>query len=54
MSCLVILFTGAEPINYKTICDFEAKFEDCGLRKGTFYPCYGLAEATLLVAGNGN
>ena len=26
-------------------------FESCGFRREAFYPCYGLAEATLLVSG---
>jgi acyl-CoA synthetase (AMP-forming)/AMP-acid ligase II len=28
-------------------------FEPCGFRREAFYPCYGLAEATLFVSGGG-
>lgn len=30
---------------------FAARFSDCSFRSSAFFPCYGLAEATLLVAG---
>src|SRR5262249_4162583 len=30
---------------------FATVFESCGFRRSAFYPCYGLAEATLLVCG---
>jgi acyl-CoA synthetase (AMP-forming)/AMP-acid ligase II len=31
---------------------FADAFAGCGFREEAFYPCYGLAEATLLVAGS--
>jgi hypothetical protein len=31
---------------------FHAAFAPCGLRETTLYPCYGLAEATLMVTGS--
>ncbi|MEL6108240.1 MAG: AMP-binding protein [Planctomycetota bacterium] len=46
-----IAFCGAEPISPRTLRDFGHRFADNGLRPNVFYPCYGLAEATLLVAG---
>jgi acyl-CoA synthetase (AMP-forming)/AMP-acid ligase II/acyl carrier protein len=46
-----VAFNGAEPIQAKTIEDFAAAFASCGFQKKTFYPCYGLAEATLIVSG---
>ena len=46
-----VAFNGAEPIRAKTIERFSEKFAPCGFRREAFYPCYGLAEATLLVSG---
>ena len=42
---------GAEPISAKTLDQFAATFAPCGFRREAFYPCYGLAEATLIVSG---
>ncbi|UCH97346.1 MAG: fatty acyl-AMP ligase [Candidatus Aminicenantes bacterium] len=44
-------FNGAEPINHETLDRFTEYFEPCGFRREAFYPCYGLAEATLIVSG---
>ncbi len=41
----------AEPVNAHTLERFYQAFRDCGFRREAFYPCYGLAEATLGVAG---
>ena len=41
----------AEPVRAKTLDAFAEKFAACGFRKASFYPSYGLAEATLLVSG---
>jgi 7-keto-8-aminopelargonate synthetase-like enzyme/acyl-CoA synthetase (AMP-forming)/AMP-acid ligase II/acyl carrier protein len=46
-----VAFNGAEPIRAETLEAFAEKFAPCGFRREAFYPCYGLAEATLLVAG---
>ena len=46
-----LAFNGAEPIRPETLDRFAAAFAECGFRKEAFYPCYGLAEATLIVAG---
>jgi acyl-CoA synthetase (AMP-forming)/AMP-acid ligase II len=43
-------FNGAEPICHETLERFATAFEPYGFRREVFYPCYGLAEATLLVA----
>ncbi len=48
-----LAFNGAEPIRADTLQRFVQAFEPCGFRMKNFYPCYGLAEATLLVAGGG-
>lgn len=46
-----VAFNGAEPIRAATLERFAAVFECCGFRREAFYPCYGLAEATLIVSG---
>ncbi|MCK9202596.1 MAG: amino acid adenylation domain-containing protein, partial [Gallionella sp.] len=46
-----LAFNGAEPINPDTLDRFAAAFAECGFRRQAFYPCYGLAEATLLATG---
>ncbi|MHB8954404.1 MAG: AMP-binding protein [Pirellulaceae bacterium] len=47
-----VAFCGAEPIRPETLERFLKKFASCGFREDAFYPCYGLAEATLFVTGN--
>lgn len=44
-------FTGAEMIRSETLERFTTTFADCGFRYESFYPCYGMAEATLLITG---
>ncbi len=44
-------FTGAEPVRAETIELFTKTFAPCGFRREAWYPCYGLAEATLFVSG---
>jgi acyl-CoA synthetase (AMP-forming)/AMP-acid ligase II/acyl carrier protein len=46
-----IAFSGAEPILPRTLRDFSTRFSAVGFSDRAFYPCYGLAEATLLAAG---
>ena len=46
-----IAANGAEPIQFNTLLNFADRFKPCGFRMSAFYPCYGLAEATLLVCG---
>ncbi len=46
-----VAFTGAEPVQRETIDRFSEEFAPCGFRREAFYPCYGLAEGTLLVSG---
>jgi acyl transferase domain-containing protein/acyl-CoA synthetase (AMP-forming)/AMP-acid ligase II/acyl carrier protein len=43
--------SGAEPIHVETLERFTAAFAPCGFRREAFFPCYGLAEATLFVCG---
>ncbi|HEY7424335.1 MAG TPA: AMP-binding protein, partial [Gemmataceae bacterium] len=51
LSSWQLAFTGAEPVRADTLERFTELFAPCGFRREAFYPCYGLAEATLLVAG---
>ena len=51
LSCWSLAFNGSEPVRADTLDRFAHAFEPFGFRRSTFYPCYGLAEATLLVAG---
>nr|QEO74515.1 AMP-dependent synthetase and ligase [uncultured bacterium] len=44
-------FNGAEPVRHDTMERFVEAFASCGFRREAFYPCYGLAEATLIVSG---
>lgn len=44
-------YNGAEPIRRDTLEQFAQAFECCGFQISYFYPCYGLAEATLMVSG---
>ena len=46
-----VAFSGAEPVWAETLEKFTTMFEPCGFRKEAFYPCYGMAEATLLISG---
>ncbi|HEY4760899.1 MAG TPA: aminotransferase class I/II-fold pyridoxal phosphate-dependent enzyme, partial [Thermoguttaceae bacterium] len=51
LSTWKVAFNGAEPIHAETIEAFCQAFEPCGFRPEAFYPCFGLAEATLIVSG---
>ncbi|MEH1967247.1 AMP-binding protein [Nostoc sp.] len=46
-----LAFNGAEPIRAETLEQFAQTFADCGFRKEAFYPCYGMAETTLIISG---
>jgi amino acid adenylation domain-containing protein len=46
-----LAFNGAEPVRAETLERFAAAFALCGFDRAAFYPCYGLAEATLFVSG---
>ena len=51
LSSWQVAFVGAEPVREETLNRFASAFECCGFRREAFLPCYGLAEATLLVSG---
>lgn len=54
LSSWQVAFNGAEPIRAQTLDHFAETFADCGFRREAFLPCYGLAEATLMVSGVGH
>jgi acyl-CoA synthetase (AMP-forming)/AMP-acid ligase II/acyl carrier protein len=45
-------YVGAEPVRMSTLAAFTETFAPYGFRKQALLPCYGLAEATLLVSGS--
>ncbi len=51
LSTWQVAFNGAEPIREETIERFVEMFGPCGFRREAFFPCFGLAEATLIVSG---
>jgi 8-amino-7-oxononanoate synthase/acyl carrier protein len=51
LSSWELAFNGAEPVRADTMDAFAAKFASVGFRKEAFYPCYGMAETTLIVTG---
>jgi acyl-CoA synthetase (AMP-forming)/AMP-acid ligase II/acyl carrier protein len=51
LSSLQVMFCGAEPIRAAALRAFESRFATAGFNAESFYPCYGLAESTLLACG---
>lgn len=49
LSCWQVAFNGSEPVKAETMKRFSEKFAETGFRVDSFYPCYGLAEATVFV-----
>ncbi|MDR5873398.1 condensation domain-containing protein [Halomonas sp. CUBES01] len=47
-----VAFSGAEPVRHATLTGFIERFCPAGFSADTAAPCYGLAEATLLVSCN--
>ncbi|HEX2090929.1 MAG TPA: amino acid adenylation domain-containing protein [Longimicrobiaceae bacterium] len=52
LSSWTLAFNGAEPVRSETLDSFVRVFGPHGFRRETFYPCYGLAEGTLMVTGS--
>jgi acyl-CoA synthetase (AMP-forming)/AMP-acid ligase II/acyl carrier protein len=46
-----VAYNGSEPVRHETLQKFSNQFKAAGFNPNAFYPCYGLAEATLLVSG---
>jgi acyl-CoA synthetase (AMP-forming)/AMP-acid ligase II len=53
LSCWRNAFNGAEPIRADTMQRFTETFASVGFRPEAHFPCYGLAEATLMVSASG-
>lgn len=51
LSSWAVALNGAEPVRAETLKRFTELFGPCGFREQAFHPCYGLAEATLMVSG---
>lgn len=51
LSSWELAYNGAEPVRAATLQQFAKKFSFCGFNYNAFYPCYGMAETTLLAAG---
>lgn len=51
LSSWTVAFNGAEPIRAESMEHFTEAFGKCGFSAKAFRPCYGLAEATLIVSG---
>lgn len=46
-------YNGSEPVRAATLDRFSEAFQPHGFRPAAFYPCYGMAEATLFISGGG-
>jgi 8-amino-7-oxononanoate synthase/acyl carrier protein len=51
LSSWEVAFNGAEPVRPDTLKKFADRFEPYGFRRDAFFPCYGMAETTLIVTG---
>jgi acyl-CoA synthetase (AMP-forming)/AMP-acid ligase II len=49
LSSWAVAYVGAEPVRPSTLAAFAECFGPCGFRAEALTPCYGMAEATLLV-----
>lgn len=48
-----VAFNGAEPVRADTLRRFRERFAPAGFGEKAFFPCYGMAEATLIISGPG-
>lgn len=46
-----VAYNGAEPVRASTLVAFRERFARAGLTAEALYPCYGMAEATLIISG---
>ena len=51
LSAWQIAFNGAEPVRHSTLERFARMFAPQGFSINSLYPCYGMAETTLIVSG---
>jgi acyl-CoA synthetase (AMP-forming)/AMP-acid ligase II len=51
LSCWRVAFNAAEPVRADTLASFASTFAPYGFDARALHPCYGMAEATLLISG---
>jgi len=51
LSSLRVMYCGSEPIVADTVRAFQRSYVDNKLSPNVFFPCYGMAEATLMLSG---
>ena len=51
LGCWEVAFNGSEMVRHSTLERFSETFAPYGFSSRAFFPCYGLAEATLIVTG---
>lgn len=51
LSSWQLAFNGSETVRAQTLEAFTEVFQSCGFKREAFYPCYGMAEATLFISG---
>lgn len=51
LSAWSVAFCGAEPVRRDTLDRFTEAFQPYGFTPSAWYPCYGLAESTLIASG---
>lgn len=51
LSSWKVAYNGSEQVRSETLSRFSNHFKEAGFKEDAFYPCYGLAECTLLVSG---
>ncbi len=52
LSSVLVAFNGSEPVRAETLTAFSEVWRPFGFNSNAWHPCYGLAEATLFVAGD--
>lgn len=51
LSSWEVAFVGAEPVHAPSLERFARAFQGCGFRSESWFPCYGMAESTLIATG---
>lgn len=51
LSSWEVAFVGAEPVQAPSLERFARAFQGCGFRPQSWFPCYGMAESTLIASG---
>jgi acyl-CoA synthetase (AMP-forming)/AMP-acid ligase II len=51
LSSIQTIYCGAEPIRKTTFERFTEVYKEFGMKPGMLYPCYGMAETTLITSG---